>query len=355
MSSRGKKKANRIDGSKSASVTKVPTKKKMSPKKKWTLMVLSFLLGICLVLGIADLVVSWSVVHTLIHPEKIGWSDSPMSVRLSYDAFELETANGMVYGWVLPAQNPFDEDAEDWIPTEEYSDKTIVFAPNYDSCRDLMDMGGVEYFVEFCKAGYNVVTFDWTGSGYSDGDENAFLLDKTEELKAVVGYAEQTTEASFLAVQSIGFGCYPAAVATAECEAVDALILDSSYRNFSDVVFGNFGFWTAFDLAPVRATSQWLFSVITDIDVDAISMIDPINRMKGKDLFFIQGESDEVFGSAHIKDLVSLATLDKDNEASYWLATGTGHLRARSYDPETYFGKISDFLKQAAGEATEET
>ena len=129
MSSRGKKKASRIDGSKSASATKVPTKKKISPKKKWTLMVLSFLLGICLVLGIADLVVSWSVVHTLIHPEKIGWSDSPMSVRLSYDAFELETANGMVYGWVLPAQDPFDEDAEDWIPTEEYSDKTIVFAP----------------------------------------------------------------------------------------------------------------------------------------------------------------------------------------------------------------------------------
>ena len=245
--------------------------------------------GLILLVLLAGLVVSWALVRTWIYPEKNGWTQAPTEVGLRYETFELNTVNGKVYGWILAAQQPVDQDAEEWPIPEGYSDKTLVFAPNYDGNRELLDLGGVDYFVDFCREGYNVVTFDWTGSGFSEGEKNAFLLDKTAELRAVVDYALTETEADFLALQGIGFGCYPAAQVTAEHGKVDALILDSCYDDFSDVLFGRFENWAgAMDLAPIRATAEWLFPLMTDVDPETCSVSQWVSRMQGKSLFFIR-------------------------------------------------------------------
>lgn len=300
--------------------------------------------GIFLLLIVADLAVSVSLIHRWTHPEKVTWTQSPAQVGLDSETFELETPNGTVYGWVIPAQTPTDSEDEEAESIAEYSDKTIVLASNYDSNREWTDLGGVDYFVDLCSAGYNVVTFDWTGSGFSDGTKNVFTLDKTEELKAVAEFAAEETGASFLAVQGIGFGCYPAAVAAADCAKVDALILDSCYEDFSDTFYGSFSLWSPVDLAPVRKTVEWLFPLLSGVDVDEITLADPINRLNGKSVLFIQGEADEWFGTADAKHLYTLAGVD--NEASLWLVSRAGHLRTRSYDAETYATKVTEFLSQ---------
>jgi len=349
MSSRSKKKLAAGRETPEVPDTSPAEKKKRFRTGKTVAVAVSIVVGLLLLAVIADFAVAWVSIYHWIHPEKTVWTQSPAEVGLWHETFELETGNGTVYGWILAAQEPVSEDAEEWSEPEGYSDKTLVLAPNYDGNREISDLGGVDYFVDFCREGYNVVTFDWTGSGYSDGETNVFTLDKVSELKAVVEYAEKETGASFLALQSVGFSCYPAAAVTAECEAVDALILDSSYKNFSDVFFGNFGTWSAFDLAPVRATVRWMFPAVSGIDPDNADLATPLGAMKGKHLFFIQGESDEVFTSEETQNLVSLAGRDERNKASLWLIPGVGHLRARSYDAETYFGKISEFLTEASG------
>ena len=350
MSSRAKKKNRNATGEKALSVTPpVPAKK--SKTKRIVCISALVTAGLLIFALLADLILAWSLVHTWITPEKNGWTQAPTEVGIWHETFELDTVNGKVYGWVMAAQQPVDEDAEEWLPPEEYSDKTVVFASNYDNTRELLDLGGVDYFVDFCKEGYNVVTFDWTGSGLSEGDQNAFLLDKTEELRTVVNYALEKTDADFLAVQGIGFGCYPAAQITAEMAEVDALILDSCYDRFSDVLFGRFDAWAgAWDLAPIRATAEWLFPLMTDADPDECSLSRWISRMQGKYIFFIQGESDELFGVQPAKDLAALAALNSANRVTSWLLPNVGHLRARTYDTETYFAKISAFLTQARTE-----
>lgn len=303
-----------------------------------------FLGGIFLLLIVADLVMGASLIHRWTHPEKVTWTQSPAQVGLESETFELDTPNGTVYGWVIPAQEP--KDSEDEVESSaEYSDKTVLLASNYDSNREWADLGGVDYFVDLCSAGYNVVTFDWTGSGFSDGTKNVFTLDKTEELKAVAEFAAEKTGASFLAVQSVGFGCYPAAVIAADCEKVDALIMDSCYEDFSHAFYGNFSLWSPVDFAPVCKTVEWMFPLLSGVDVNEITLTDPINRLKGKSAFFIQGENDEWFGTEGAKHLYTLA--GADNEASLWIVSRAGHLLTRSYDSETYASKVTEFLSKA--------
>lgn len=314
----------------------------LSKKIKWILGIVG---GILVSLLLLDLAVAVFSIHDWTHPEKIRWESTPAEYGLDYYTFEIETENGTVCGWKIAAQTPMDVDAEEWVYATEYSDKTVILAPNYDSNRELQDLGGIDYMAELCAAGYNVITFDWTGSGFSDGKKNVFTLDKTEELKTVVDFAADETKASFIAVQGIGFGCYPATVAAAECDEVDALILDSCYENFDETFYGNFGDWSAFDLAPVKGTVRLLFPLLSGVNVNEISLKDPINAMNGKDIFFLQGASDEIFGTAGAQHLKTLAAVD--NNAELWLLDDVTHLRARAYDSEAYLSKISDFLSKA--------
>ncbi len=317
-------------------------KSSLSKKLKW---IVGILCGALVLLLLLDFAVAVFSIYDWIHPEKTRWQSTPAEYGLDYYVFEVETENGVVRGWKIAAQTPMDADTEEWVYTTEYSDKTVILAPNYDSNRELQDLGGIDYMAELCAAGYNVITFDWTGSGFSDGKKNVFTLDKTEELKAVVDFAAQETKSSFIAVQGIGFGCYPAAVATAECDEVDALILDSCYENFDEMFYGNFGDWSVFDLAPVKGTVRLLFPLLSGVDTNEISLADPINAMNGKDVFFIQGQADETFGISGAQHLKTLASVD--NNAELWLLDGVTHLRARTYDGEAYLSKISAFLSDA--------
>ncbi len=321
-----------------------PQPKKSNWKKKIGILSL-VVVSLLVLLLLADGIAAALTVHRWTHPEKTPWSSSPAEYGLDYYAFELETENGTVYGWKMAAQTPNSPDAEEWVETTEYSDKTVIFAPNYDSNRELSDLGGIDYMVQLCAAGYNVITFDWTGSGHSDGSKNVFNLDKTAELQAVVDFAKTETGASFLAVQSIGFGCYPAAQVAAADPDVDAVIFDSVYNDFDEMFFGRYENWSALNFSPVKETTQFLLPLLSGVDTGDISLSVPIQKMTGKNVLFIQGESDEIFGSEDAKKLASLAAAD--NESTLWMQSGGLHLKTRSYDSEIYFGKVSDFLKGA--------
>lgn len=316
-----------------------PKPSSVGQKLKWIALILA---GVLLLLVLLDVIVAVSSVYKWITPEKKTWVSSPAEYMLDYSAFELETANGTVYGWVIPAQNPMDPDGEEWVEVTEFSDKTVVFAPNYDNNREISDLGGGDYFAELCAAGYNVVTFDCTGSGFSDGKKNVFSLDKTEELKAVVEFAAEETGASFIALQGVGFSCYPAATVAADCDKVDALILDSCYEDFETMFYGGFEKWSSWNIAPVRGTVKLLFPLISGVKTDEISLKDPIDRMNGKAVFFIQGEQDELFGATHIPNLQKRSATD--NKAEQWIVPRAGHLRCRSLDTDLYQIKVTEFL-----------
>ncbi len=318
--------------------------KKIDWKKKTGIIAL-VVAAVLVLLVLANFVIAAVTVYRWTHPEKTFWETSPAEYGLDYYAFELETENGTVYGWKMAAQTPNSPDAEEWVETTEYSDKTVVFAPNYDSNREIADLGGLDYMAQLCAAGYNVITFDWTGSGFSDGKKNVFNLDKVGELQEVIDYAKTETGASFLVVQAVGFGCYPAAVAAAESDKVDGVIFDSVYNEFDEMFYGRYENWSSFNFFPVKDTAKILFPLFSGVKTSEISLAAPVEKMTGKHIMFIQGEKDEIFGSEGVKRLSSLASAD--NKSTLWVQPDGLHLKTRAYDSETYFNKVSAFMEGA--------
>lgn len=314
------------------------------------------IVGICvgafvLVTAIVTFSVSFATLWRWSHPEKISWaaqSGSPMEeqgIRLYYETFRIPTENGEVEGWILPAQLSADPDNEVVAP-DGYTSRTVVFASDYDSNRLLLpEVGGMDYYVDWCEAGYNVVVFDWTGSGRSEGSKNAFTLDKACELSAVTEHAAKTTGADFIVVQGFGFGCYAAAQVAAELDAVDALILDSSFTSFREAIFGNYTQWSNFDVFPFKQTTELLFPLVMGVKPDAI-MLEPLKKISGKAVYVIHGEQNEMFPAAGAQMLFD--AVKTSNIADIWIVPGATHLRTRSFDPETYFSKISVFLSVAS-------
>ena len=121
--------------------------------------------------------------------------------------------------------------------------------------------------------------------------------------------------------------------------------LDSCYENFESVFYGRFSDWSGVDFAPFRSTVKGLFPLLTGVKTEGLTLADPVNALNGKHVLFIQGEDDELFGSADAEHLSKLAAVD--NEISFWKVAGTGHLRARAFDGEGYLKKVSDFLEAA--------
>lgn len=321
--------------------TEQKPRKNAKPRALWQKIVLAAALTLAGLI-LLDLILAVVQICVWIRPEKQGFTDTPAAYGLSYHTFELKTAHGTVTGWQIPAQTSSDEEAEEWVPVEDFSDRTVVCAINYDSNRQMNDVGGIDYFVSLCSAGYNVFVFDWTGSGYSDGHKNVFCLDKTEELDAVVGYAKQTSGCSFLAVQGVGFGCYPAVQVTAARDDVNALILDSCYAEFGDWIDAHYSAWATLPFQPVSGTVKVLFPLLSGVDPDGVGLTEAVSQMSGKKILFIQSEHDEQFGTGDAQALAELAK--GKNSADLWVVSEANHLRAYSADPDAYVGRVTAFL-----------
>jgi pimeloyl-ACP methyl ester carboxylesterase len=124
--------------------------------------------------------------------------------------------------------------------------------------------------------------------------------------------------------------------------------LDSCYEDFSSAFYENYGNWTAWSLAPFRETVRLLFPLVSGVKVNNITLADPINALNGKDVFFVQGGNDEIFGAEGAKHLKDLASVD--NNAELWLVDDAFHLRIRSRDSELYLQKIVKFLSSSYNE-----
>lgn len=98
--------------------------------------------------------------------------------RTLFRRLEIPTENGKISAWFIPAQKDKDSVSE--------SMQTVIVSHNYSDNREMNDIS-LLYTVKFLsRNGLNVVMFDYTGSGSSDGKGYSFgQKEETEELCAV--------------------------------------------------------------------------------------------------------------------------------------------------------------------------
>ena len=220
-------------------ITKNPEPKKTDPKKiKKTVI-------ICCIAAVLAVAVLWAVIgavsaYSILNPPRreLVYNDGPVELDMVYEFFELRGFNGNddIVGWWIPSQNEYGE----YSP----SDRTVIMSHNYQSNREMSETDGMYLMADLVHAGYNVITFDYTGSGNSRGRNYTFGAQETDELSLVIDYAVNERGQKKIALMGFAFGAAPAIVNGCRDDRVDVVIADSPYLDLRSYMDKNVSVWT---------------------------------------------------------------------------------------------------------------
>lgn len=328
-----------------ADLKKRPKKKINIPKK--TLIAISAVSIAVLIIG-AWLITCVVSAHTLLNPERKGLelSDGPLELGMVYSTRDTEGINEgdqLIYWWI-PSQDHLGE----YVP----SDKTLIVSHNYGSNREMIEISAIYLIEDIVHAGYNVVMFDYSGSGNAEGSDYTFGADEAKELSLLVDHIKEEYDQKDIGVIGWGFGAAAAIVAGSENDNVSFIIADSSYLDLREYLETELSVWSGL--------SDFLFSPVILPFMEMMSgcdfecnTIDAVSEAEGKSYLFIHGLQDYIFPSENSEALYRAAG---ENNFADIVFFNSRHIYGLMDYEENYINEILGFLEdQVGGGAVTET
>ncbi len=178
-------------------------------------LVFRIILDIFIILLAVSLIVSWRAVM----PGRMPVSLRPEDLGLSAENVKLVNKDGVVLsGWFIPATRP---------------QAVIVCLHGYPANKsDILPS------VVFLQKYFSLLLFDFRGHGESGGRLTYFGLKEAEDVKAALNFLSQDRRTKNLAVGVWGYslGGAVAIIAAAEDQRIKAVISDSAFANFPEMV-----------------------------------------------------------------------------------------------------------------------
>lgn len=317
--------------------------KKRKPKKKLPLKVLISIIAVSVVLVlVASWVISCAVsAYTVLNPERksLVLDDGPMELDLIYSTFDIKGANDgdQLICWWIPSQ--------DYSGEEVSSNKTVIVSHNYGSNREMIEISAI-YLVEYIvHAGYNVVMFDYSGSGNAEGKNYTFGDEESEELSLVADHIKENYEQEHIAVLGWGFGAAATIVAGSENDNISCIIADGSYLDLRDYLEDDLSVWTYMPDGLFTPLTLKFMEMMSDCDFE-LSPYEAVQKAADKNFLFLHGIKDYIFPYENSNTLQSLAS--KNNFADVVLFN-TLHIYGFMDYEENYVNEILDFLENHLG------
>lgn len=325
----------------SPAITKRQTEepKKIDPKKLKKGIIIG---AISLVLVLA---VIWSIVGavcavSLLNPTRreLVYFDGPNELGMVYDFFQIKDFRGDDYivGWFIPSQDSYGEYVD--------SDKTVIMSHNYQSNREMTEIDGMYLIRDLVYSGYNVITFDYTGSGNSEGKNYTFGAQEHEELSLVVDYAVNELGQTKLALMGFAFGSAPAITVGCADDRVDVIIADSPYLDLGSYLDNNLSVWTNLPDFMFSSYINTLLPVFAGTELESSPFLS-VSEASGKNFLFIHGEKDNIFPHENSNTLASVA-LEAGNVAEVKILTDVIHSLGYIYAEEEYVQTVLTFLSE---------
>ncbi|PWM46593.1 MAG: hypothetical protein DBX47_02095 [Clostridiales bacterium] len=311
----------------------------MKKEKAFTpvLAIIFILLFIIIATVVVFAIISFSTTGILVNPEKAKMTTFPDELGLQYEFCEIVAPNGATMaGWFIAAQ----KHNSDEKPTP--SPKTVVFSHDYKSNKDMEEINGLYYARYLCEAGYNVLTFDYSGSGSSTGKGYTFGSREVQELNAVVSFVKDKYKSTEISLCGWGFGAAVAVMAGSDNPDVNNIISDGAYSDLREVFNTSLHYLSG---APsfLNSITEGLIPLLSGHALYADSPIDAVKRAQDKHFFFIQGQSDDLFSPECISYLAAAA--GQQNTVEKWQVKGTNHIYSFKTNEENYVDRTIRFLK----------
>jgi len=290
--------------------------------------------------AVAIAVIVWAILSygtavSLIKPSKGAILSSPEDIGIEdVEAIEILTRAGeRLSGWYMPASGD----------AEMLGKKVIIISHNYESNREMTEISGMYFYKYLLEAGYDVVTFDYSGSGISTGSYYTFGCQEKDELLSVIDYVHEMNPDADMALCGWAFGASAAIEAGCESEYVTAIIADSAYADLDGYLKGALRSWTGLPSFLFDASVKFLMERISGCDFSEASPVKSIKNTSDKSFYFIHSTEDDIIPVSSSESLFSAA--DENNYAEIWTPTGE-HILGFETQEENYKNRVINFLNE---------
>lgn len=260
----------------------------------------------------------------LTSPERETLTFTPKTLGVKYENITIESEDQQdLYGWWIPHPTPR---------------ATIVFAHGYGKNREQSDLPLKGLIPEFHEQGYQFLTFDFRGSGISEGDRVTVGAKEQSDLAAAIAYAKERSDGPIV-LFGVSMGAATALV-TADDTDVAAVIADSPFSDLRGYLETNLPVWSDLPNFPFTPVIMTVTPWFTGLEADLVKPIDDMAQIEAP-VLLIHSQGDDAIP---VSESEQLAAAGEDVEL--WVTENDGHVQShRSFQTE-YRQTVFEFLER---------
>lgn len=324
----------------SVSEPKIRKRSRLRRFVKWMILIL-LILFLVFIFGVIPFLLSWGLTRAGTGPTDQNLPDDPAAYGANnFEAVTFPSTDGVpLSAWYLPG--------------EHKGINLILGHGRFRSRKETMERG-----VRLWERGYGVLLLDFRRHGQSGGEITTMGYKERLDYLGGMNYLQQRQPEAKVAFMGVSMGAAAALMAAAETDQVAAVIAESPFLSFNDVIDHHFKLylprfpWYAQPLRLVRWPIQkkfiWLTEWRGDFDAEAFDVEQATRQIKAP-ILFIVGRADERMPPAVSEQLYQVAA---HPHKQLWIveSKGTGEKEVASHghafrvEPEGYIARIDMFL-----------
>ena len=295
---------------------------------KWFLRIA---VALTVVLAVVVGAVGWAGSERAINPVSLTDLSSPADYDLPvHDAAFLSRDGTRLSGWFLPAREAATIDRP-----------TVVLLHGYRSRKERM-LRHADYLHE---AGYNVLLFDFRGSGGSEGDR--ITLGAREQLDALgaLDYLAARGDIAMTRVglQGVSMGAAVAIMTAARDARVAAVAAEAPFKDIPSMIGTSFQHFIGLPAFPFAPVTVWITERRLGIRAAEISPLRAAPALAGRPLLLIADGQDTLVPPRYVDAIFEAAGEPK----ARWLAPGAEHADGHEVAAEQYEALVLGFWAEA--------
>lgn len=304
-----------------------PVRSGPRPLSWWVVRVV---VGVLVVGGVIYLGIPLITAHVLTRPDRQDITGDP------------QRDEGVFYQEVtFPSREDTISIAAWFLPNTE-STRAIIFVHGKDQCRSCEFSGrSLEVGAALQRRGFNVVMLDLRGHGKSGDARFTFAIRERRDVQGAVDWLrEQGFAPGTIGVLGVSLGAASAIGAATEEPAIGAVVSDSAYADFKEVlvrVFPGESGLPGFMLPPTLLATR----VLVGEDIASSRPVDEMAAIAPRPVLLIHAEGDTFIPVTHVHQLHAAMP-----EAELWVVPATEHAKTYNYDPEEYVERVSSFFDE---------
>jgi uncharacterized protein len=254
---------------------------------------------------------------------------TPHADGLRYDPVSLSTSDGeFIRGWFL-------------FGTQ--GSPLVVVCHGVGTNRE--DLRGVSRFL--CKAGFNVLAFDFRAHGESTGSRTSFGFREALDVQAVVQYAGAHYQQQFrgVGVYAISMGSAATIMAARHLPQVAAFVLDSPFARLEDLVDQQFSHWPHLPRRLFASLARSYGSLFIGIQATEIAPEAYARDLGMRPVLVFHGGQDTLIPIAQGRQLFERIPGPKE----FVETRGAGHVQSYAVMEMAYEEKVVGFFRAHLG------